>query len=133
MVQGLERVIVVRGRERFRESETFYEIAYILFLIIMMSITNNAGLRGVDSVIDNWMHTSYNPIELKAVLFRNITSCSLGIIGSIVRTAIVVWGELKFSLNKAIGLYVIIALQVSITLYTVYLFINEIGLATAKL
>lgn len=137
MVQGHERVMVVKGRERLRdrllESETFYKVVYILFLIIMMSTTNNAGLRGVDSVIDNWMHTSYNPIELKAVLFRNITSCSLGIIGSIVRTAIVVWGELKFSLNKAIGLYVIIALQVSITLYTVYLFINEIGLATAKL
>lgn len=136
-VKGRERVMVVKGRERFRdrllESEIFYEIVYILFLIIMMTTTNNAGLRGVDNVIDNWMHTSYNPIELKAVLFRNITSCRLGIISNTVRTAIVVWGELKFSLRKYIGLYVIIALQVLITLYIVYSFVIGIGLATAKL
>ena len=67
------------------------------------------------------------------MLFRNITSCSLGIISNTVRTAIVVWGELKFSLRKSIGLYVIIALQVLITLYIVYSFVIGIGLATAKL
>lgn len=114
-------------------SERLLEIIYILFLIIVIATTVDAGTRGVASVMDNGELDYFNPTELKAVLVSNITTCSLGIIGNIIRTAIVVWGELKFSLNKSIGLYIIIAIQVSVTLYIIYRFVVELGLATAML
>lgn len=114
-------------------SERLLEIIYILFLIIVIATTVDAGTRGVASVMDNGELDYFNPTELKAVLVSNITNCSLGIIGNIIRTAIVVWGELKFSLNKSIGLYIIIAIQVSVTLYIIYRFTTELGLATAML
>ena len=106
-------------------SERLLEIIYILFLIIVIATTV--------SVMDNGELDYFNPTELKAVLVSNITTCSLGIIGNIIRTTIVVWGELKFSLNKSIGLYIIIAIQVSVTLYIIYRFMTELGLATAML
>ena len=111
----------------------FLRFIYILFLIIVIATTVDAGTRGVASVMDNGELDYFNPTELKAVLVSNITTCSLGIIGNIIRTAIVVWGELKFSLNKSIGLYIIIAIQVSVTLYIIYRFMTELGLATAML
>ena len=123
----------VKGNEKSFNSEMLLGIVYILFLIIVISTTIDAGTRGVASVMDNGELDYFNPTELKAVLVSNITKCSLGIIGNIVRTAIVVWGELKFSLNKSIGLYIIIAIQVSVTLYIIYRFMTELGLATAML
>lgn len=127
----------VKGSERSSESslasERFLGIVYILFLIIVILTTIDAGIRGVASVMDNGELDYFNTTELKAVLISNITQCSLGIIGNIIRTAIVVWGELKFSLVKTMSLYVIIALQISVTLYIVYRFVTEIGLATAML
>ena len=114
-------------------SERLLEIVYILFLIIMIATTIDAGTRGVASVMDNGMYDYFNLTELRAVLASNITQCSLGIVGNIVRTAIVVWAELKFSLAKTISLYIIIALQISVTLYIVYRFVVELGLATAML
>ena len=123
----------MRVQNRENLSERLLEIIYILFLIIVIATTVDAGTRGVDSVMDNGELDYFNPTELKAVLVSNITKCSLGIIGNIIRTAIVVWGELKFSLNKSIGLYIIIAIQVSVTLYIIYRFMTELGLATAML
>ena len=127
----------IKGNEKSFESslasERLLEIIYILFLIIVIATTVDAGTRGVASVMDNGELDYFDPTELKAVLVSNITKCSLGIIGNIVRTAIVVWGELKFSLAKTISLYVIIALQISVTLYIVYRFMTELGLATAML
>lgn len=123
----------VKGNEKSFNSEMLLEIVYILFLIIVIATTVDAGTRGVASVMDNGELDYFNPTELKAVLVSNITTCSLGIIGNIIRTAIVVWGELKFSLNKSIGLYIIIAIQVSVTLYVIYRFMTELGLATAML
>lgn len=123
----------IKGNEKSFNSETLLGIVYILFLIIVIATTVDAGTRGVASVMDNGELDYFNPTELKAVLVSNITTCSLGIIGNIVRTAIVVWGELKFSLNKSIGLYIIIAIQVSVTLYIIYRFMTELGLATAML
>lgn len=123
----------MRVQNRENLSERLLEIIYILFLIIVIATTVDAGTRGVASVMDNGELDYFNPTELKAVLVSNITTCSLGIIGNIVRTAIVVWGELKFSLNKSIGLYIIIAIQVSVTLYIIYRFVIELGLATAML
>ena len=119
--------------ERLLTSERLLEIVYILFLVIVIATTIDAGTRGVASVMDNGELDYFDPTELKAVLVSNITTCSLGIIGNIIRTAIVVWGELKFSLNKSIGLYIIIAIQVSVTLYIIYRFMTELGLATAML
>lgn len=113
--------------------ESLFEVVYILFLIITISTTVDAGLRGVDRVMDNGMYDYFNPTELKAVLNRNIIHCIMGIIGSIIRTAIVVWAELKFSLVKTISLYVIIALQISVTLFLIYRLLAEIGMATARL
>lgn len=113
--------------------ERLFEVAYILFLIIVILTTAGAGLAGVDMVMDNGMYDYFNPTELKAVLVRNITHCIIGIIGSIFRTAIVVWAELKFSLVKTISLYVIIALQISVTLFLIYRLLVEIGIATARL
>lgn len=127
----------IKGNEKSFESslasERLLEIIYILFLIIVIATTIDAGTRGVASVMDNGELDYFNPTELKAVLVSNITKCSLGIIGNIVRTAIVVWAELKFSLAKTMSLYVIIALQISVTLYIVYRFVVELGLATAML
>lgn len=123
----------IKGNEKSFNSEMLLEIIYILFLIIVIATTVDAGTRGVASVMDNGELDYFNPTELKAVLVSNITKCSLGIIGNIVRTAIVVWGELKFSLVKTISLYVIIAFQVAVTLYIVYRFVVELGLATAML
>ena len=127
----------VKGNEKSFESslasERLLEIIYILFLIIVIATTIDAVTRGVASVMDNGELDYFDPTELKAVLVSNITKCSLGIIGNIVRTAIVVWAELKFSLAKTISLYVIIALQISVTLYIVYRFMTELGLATAML
>lgn len=127
----------VQGRENISESsltsERLLEIVYILFLVIAIATTIDAGTRGVASVMDNGELDYFNPTELRAVLVSNITKCSLGIIGNIIRTAIVVWGELKFSLVKTISLYVIIAFQVAVTLYIVYRFVVELGLATAML
>lgn len=127
----------IKGNEKSFESslasERLLGIVYILFLIIAIATTIDAGTRGVASVMDNGELDYFNPTELKAVLVSNITKCSLGIIGNIVRTAIVVWAELKFSLAKTISLYVIIALQISVTLYIVYRFAVELGLATAML
>ena len=123
----------IKGNEKSFNSEMLLEIIYILFLIIVIATTVDAGTRGVASVMDNGELDYFNPTELKAVLVSNITTCSLGIIGNIIRTAIVVWGELKFSLNKSIGLYIIIAIQVSVTLYIIYRFMTELGLATAML
>lgn len=108
--------------------ESLFEVVYILFLIIVILTT-----AGVASVMDNGMYDYFNPTELKAVLVRNITHCIIGIIGSIFRTAIVVWAELKFSLVKTISLYVIIALQISVTLFLIYRLLAEIGIATARL
>lgn len=123
----------IKVNEKSFNSEMLLEIVYILFLIIVIATTVDAGTRGVASVMDNGELDYFNPTELKAVLVSNITKCSLGIIGNIVRTAIVVWGELKFSLVKTISLYVIIAFQVAVTLYIVYRFVVELGLATAML
>lgn len=123
----------IKGNEKSFNSEMLLGIVYILFLIIVIATTIDAGTRGVASVMDNGELDYFNPTELKAVLVSNITKCSLGIIGNIVRTAIVVWGELKFSLVKTISLYVIIAFQVAVTLYIVYRFVVELGLATAML
>lgn len=123
----------IKGNEKSFNSEMLLGIVYILFLIIVIATTVDAGTRGVASVMDNGELDYFDPTELKAVLVSNITTCSLGIIGNIVRTAIVVWGELKFSLNKSIGLYIIIAIQVSVTLYIIYRFMTELGLATAML
>lgn len=127
----------IKGNEKSFESslasERLLGIVYILFLIIVIATTIDAGTRGVASVMDNGELDYFNPTELKAVLVSNIIKCSLGIIGNIVRTAIVVWAELKFSLAKTISLYVIIALQISVTLYIVYRFAVELGLATAML
>lgn len=123
----------IKGNEKSFNSEMLLGIVYILFLIIAIATTVDAGTRGVASVMDNGELDYFDPTELKAVLVSNITTCSLGIIGNIVRTAIVVWGELKFSLNKSIGLYIIIAIQVSVTLYIIYRFMTELGLATAML
>lgn len=113
--------------------ESLFEVVYILFLIIVILTTAGAGLAGVASVMDNGMYDYFNPTELKAVLVRNITHCLLEIIGSIFRTAVVVWAELKFSLVKTISLYVIIALQISVTLFLIYRLLAEIGIATARL
>lgn len=123
----------IKGNEKSFNSEMLLGIVYILFLIIVIATTVDAGTRGVASVMNNGELDYFNPTELKAVLVSNITTCSLGIIGNIIRTAIVVWGELKFSLNKSIGLYIIIAIQVSVTLYIIYRFMTELGLATAML
>ena len=123
----------VKGNEKSFNSEMLLEIVYILFLIIVIATTIDAGTRGVAGIMDNGELDYFDPTELKAVLVSNITTCSLGIIGNIIRTAIVVWGELKFSLNKSIGLYIIIAIQVSVTLYIIYRFMTELGLATAML
>lgn len=123
----------VKGNEKSFNSEMLLGIVYILFLIVVIATTVDAGTRGVASVMDNGELDYFNPTELKAVLVSNITTCILGIIGNIIRTAIVVWGELKFSLNKSIGLYIIIAIQVSVTLYIIYRFMTELGLATAML
>lgn len=123
----------IKGNEKSFNSEMLLGIVYILFLIVVIATTVDAGTRGVASVMDNGELDYFNPTELKAVLVSNITTCSLGIIGNIIRTAIVVWGELKFSLNKSIGLYIIIAIQVSVTLYIIYRFMTELGLATAML
>lgn len=123
----------MRVQNRENLSERLLEIIYILFLIIVIATTIDAGTRGVAGVMDNGELDYFDPTELEAVLVSNITTCSLGIIGNIIRTAIVVWGELKFSLNKSIGLYIIIAIQVSVTLYIIYRFAVELGLATAML
>lgn len=123
----------IKGNEKSFNSEMLLGIVYILFLIVVIATTVDAGTRGVASVMDNGELDYFDPTELKAVLVSNITTCSLGIIGNIIRTAIVVWGELKFSLNKSIGLYIIIAIQVSVTLYIIYRFMTELGLATAML
>ena len=123
----------MRVQNRENLSERLLEIIYILFLIIVIATTIDAGTRGVASVMDNGELDYFNPTELRAVLASNITQCSIGIIGNIVRTAIVVWGELKFSLVKTISLYVIIAFQVAVTLYIIYRFVVELGLATAML
>ena len=123
----------IKGNEKSFNSEMLLGIVYILFLIVVIATTVDAGTRGVASVMDNGELDYFNPTELKAVLVSNITTCSLGIIGNIIRTAIVVWGELKFSLAKTISLYVIIALQISVTLYIVYRFMTELGLANAML
>lgn len=113
--------------------ERLFEVVYILFLIIVILTTAGAGLAGVDSVMDNGMYDYFNPTELKTVLVRNITHCSLEIIGSIFRTAIVVWAELKFSLVKTISLCVIISLQISATLFLIYRLLAEIAMAIARL
>lgn len=123
----------MRVQNRENLSERLLEIIYILFLIIVIATTVDAGTRGVASVMDNGELDYFNPTEIKAVLVSNITTCSLGIIGNIIRTAIVVWGELKFSLAKTISLYIIIALQIAVTLYIAYRFVIELGLATAML
>lgn len=119
--------------ESKKSYERLFEVVYILFLVIVILTTVGAGLAGVDRVMDNGMYDYFNPTELKAVLNRNIIHCSLGVIASIFRTAIVVWAELKFSLVKTISLYVIIALQISVTLFLIYRLLAEIGIATARL
>ena len=119
--------------ESKKSYESLFGVVYILFLIIVILTTAGDGLTGVDRVMDNGMYDYFNPTELKAVLNRNITHYILEIIGSIIRTAIVVWAELKFSLVKTISLYVIIALQISVTLFLIYRLLAEIGLATAML
>lgn len=113
--------------------ESLFEVVYILFLVIEILTTAGAGLACVDRVMDNGMYDYFNPTELKAVLVRNITHCSLGVIASIFRTAIVVWAELKFSLAKTISLYAIVALQISVTLFLICRLLAEIGIATVRL
>ena len=66
----------IKGNEKSFESslasERLLGIVYILFLIIAIATTIDAGTRGVASVMDNGELDYFNPTELRAVLFFNI-------------------------------------------------------------
>ena len=106
------------------DNELLLEIVFIVYLIFLM------GLASVQYQIhfrDTGMLDYIDMDYVRSQAITMIYSLVINIVASVTRVGIVVWGELKFAINRGTALGVIITLQVFVTLLLILRYLYIMG------
>lgn len=110
--------------ESKKNKELVFGLVYIVYMVFLM------GLAGVQNQIHFRDTGALDYIDMEYIreqVFMVMYSLIVSIIASVFRTGIVVWGELKFAINRGKALGVMIALQVFVTLLLIIRYLYLMG------
>lgn len=105
-------------------NELLLEIVFIVYLIFLMGLASaQYQIHFRDTGMLDYIDMDY--VRSQAIWM--IYSLIVSIIASVFRTGIVVWGEMKFAINRGTALGVMIALQVFVTLLLILRYLYIMG------
>ena len=110
--------------ENKKNKELILGLVYIVYMVFLM------GLAGVQNQVhfrDTGMLDYIDMEYIREQVFMVMYSLIVSIIASVFRTGIVVWGEMKFAVNRGKALGVMIAIQVFVTLLLIIRYLYLMG------
>ena len=105
-------------------NELLLEIVFIVYLIFLMGLASaQYQIHFRDTGMLDYIDMDY----VRSQAITMIYSLIINIVASVIRTGTVVWGELKFAINRGTALGVIITLQVFVTLLLILRYLCIMG------